>query len=83
MKLKTVITVFLFASSPLVSMACDICGCGIGNNYIGILPEFNSKIIGVRYRSNNLWTDIGANGAHTYLTPEERYQTTELWGAWN
>ena len=83
MKLKTVITVFLFASSPLVSMACDICGCGIGNNYIGILPEFNSKIIGVRYRSNNLWTDIGANGAHTYLTTEERYQTTELWGAWN
>jgi hypothetical protein len=64
------------------SMACDICGCGAGSYYVGILPEFSKKIIGVRYRYNTLRTHIGAGGVTTYLTTEEMYRTTELWGGW-
>jgi hypothetical protein len=63
-------------------MACDICGCGAGSYYVGILPEFSKKIIGVRYRYNTLRTHIGAGGVTTYLTTEEMYRTTELWGGW-
>lgn len=63
--------------------ACDICGCGVGGYYIGILPEFHKHIFGLRYRFNSLKTHIGAGGSSTYLTTAERYNTVELWGAWN
>ncbi|MEP7259425.1 MAG: transporter, partial [Flavitalea sp.] len=57
------------------SMACDICGCGVGNSYIGILPDFNKRIIGLRYRYNSIFTHVGIGGASTYLTTDERYRT--------
>ena len=50
--------------------ACDICGCGVGGNYIGILPEFNQHVFGLRYRLNSLTTHIGTGGSTTYLTTE-------------
>lgn len=62
--------------------ACDICGCGVGSYYIGILPEFSKKIVGIRYRYNTLRTHIGAGGQTTYLTTTETYQTAEVWGGW-
>ncbi len=73
------ITAILIAQS---GFACDICGCGVGGYYIGILPEFSQKIMGVRYRYNNLLTHIGANGQTSYLTTDETYRTAELWGGW-
>jgi hypothetical protein len=65
------------------SWSCDICGCGVGSYYIGILPDFNKKIIGLRYRYSQMRSHIGINGSTTYLTTNEQYQTVELWGAWN
>jgi hypothetical protein len=62
--------------------ACDICGCGAGNNYIGILPDFYKHIVGVRYRYNQLRTHIGADGGNTYLTTSEKFNIAELWGGW-
>jgi len=73
----------LLLLSPFTSMACDICGCGVGNNYIGILPEFNKKIIGLRYRYSSMFTHVGVDGTFTYLTTKEKYNTVELWGGWN
>lgn len=63
--------------------ACDICGCGVGGSYIGLLPEFHSKIFGLRYRYNSLRTHIGVGGTTSYLTTNETYRTMELWGGWN
>lgn len=63
--------------------ACDICGCGVGGYYIGILPDFYKHILGLRYRYNSILTHIGASGSTTYLTTHEYYKTTELWGGWN
>lgn len=80
-KLLFIVLAFL----GLVNMrlqACDICGCGAGSYYIGILPEFNSKIVGLRYRSSNLLTHLGPSGNRTYLTTDEQYQTTEVWAGW-
>jgi len=62
--------------------ACDICGCGAGSNYIGILPDFNARIIGLRYRNNNIQTHLGPGGTVSYLTTDESYHTLELWGGW-
>lgn len=65
------------------TMACDICGCGAGSNYLGILPDFNAKIIGLRFRNSGIRTHVGTDGQNTYLTTLEYYNTFELWGGWN
>ncbi len=77
----SVLIILLCCCTPVT--ACDICGCGAGSTYIGILPEFNKKTIGLRYRFNSLTTHIGAGGQSSYLTTDERFHTTELWGGWN
>ena len=72
--------IIFMLSAPVA--ACDICGCGAGNNYIGIQPDFYKRIIGIRYRYNSLHSHIGVNGASTYLTTHEKYKIAELWGGW-
>ena len=68
---------------PVAARACDICGCGVGNDYIGILPEFHKHIFGVRYRHNTLFTHMGVGGQNTYLTTKESYNTVAAWGGCN
>lgn len=80
---KYIIVIAVILAIPVFSAACDICGCGVGNNYIGILPDFYKKIFGFRYRYNSLLTHVGAGGASTYLTTNETYRTVELWGGYN
>lgn len=81
MKKFICISVIIFLLSATAA-ACDICGCGAGNNYIGILPDFYKHIAGIRYRYNSLHSHIGVNGASTYLTTHEKYKIAELWGGW-
>lgn len=81
--IKKIILVFIVAASFTKGKACEICGCGVGGNYIGILPEFRKHILGFRYRFNSLRTHIGTGGNTTYLTSEEKYNTVDLWGGWN
>ncbi|MBW8687379.1 transporter [Chitinophaga rhizophila] len=63
--------------------ACDICGCGVGSYYIGILPEFRKRFAGIRYQYKTLRSHLGPGGTTSYLTTDETYQTAELWGGWN
>jgi hypothetical protein len=63
--------------------ACDICGCGVGTQYIGILPDFRKQILGLRYRYSKLWSHLGNGGSYTYLTTAEQYSSVELWAGWN
>lgn len=81
--MKKIFLVILVSFFFAESYACDICGCGVGGNYIGILPDFYKHIFGLRYRYNSLRSHIGAGGSTTYLTSNERYHTAELWGGWN
>lgn len=66
-----------------VVSACDICGCGVGNGYIGILPDFHKRILGVRYRYSGMLTHVGVGGTTTYLTTKESFNIVEAWGGWN
>ncbi|MEX6688205.1 transporter [Danxiaibacter flavus] len=82
--MKKIILFILSVIGMLVEVrACDICGCGVGNSYIGILPEFNKHIFGIRYRYNSLLTHVGVDGTTTYLTTDETYRTAEAWGGWD
>ncbi|MEO6232749.1 MAG: transporter [Ferruginibacter sp.] len=80
---KYILILLLTTSVPLVTMACDICGCGVGNSYIGILPDFHKHIFGLRYRYNSMYTHIGVGGSFSYLTTRETYHTMEAWSGWN
>lgn len=81
--MKKIALIFFISFCFTKAIACDICGCGVGGNYIGILPEFHKHIVGIRYRFNSLKTHLGIGGAPTYLTTAETYQTAEWWGGWS
>lgn len=63
--------------------ACDICGCGVGSYYLGLLPEFNKRFAGMRYQHKTISTHLGPNGEPTPISADETYQSAELWGGVN
>lgn len=81
--MKKYTLLFLLTLLSLPGLACDICGCGVGSYYIGILPEYNKRFIGLRYQHKTLLTHLGPFGERTPITSDETYLTAELWGGWN
>lgn len=76
------LAVCLFAAMYEVR-ACDICGCGVGSYYIGLLPDFKKRFGGIRYQYKTLRSHLGPGGTTSYLTTDETYQAAEVWGGWN
>ena len=79
---KLVLSFIILVFGIIELSACDVCGCGNNGNYIGILPEFQKRLLGLRYRSNSLRTHLGQNGRDTYLTTQEVYNTLEVWSSY-
>ncbi|NUO02936.1 MAG: hypothetical protein HUU01_20195 [Saprospiraceae bacterium] len=63
-------------------LACDVCGCSIGGQYLGILPQFNSHMAGLRYKYRSFVTNHPASllENHGPERSEEYFHTAELWG---
>ena len=57
--------------------ACPICGCGSGNLYMGLLPEFKYHFIGLRYHYTQYHTQLVSDPSQ-YST--NYYNSVELWG---
>jgi len=83
MNRKYIVLLLFVMGFGSVAKACDICGCGVGSYYLGILPEYNKRFIGLRYQYKTLTTHLGPSGDRSPLTADETYQSTELWGGWN
>lgn len=72
-------TLSIFTGNHL--KGCDVCGCSVGGNSMGILPQFQNNFVGLRhhfraYDSKHLTLFPG----EIPLKTVEKFYTTELWG---
>lgn len=78
--MKKLFIITILVLSGAVSFACEICGCGGGNFYLGLLPGFRSKFIGARYHYMSYNTQLKSDAtqySHNF------YNTAEIWGGIN
>lgn len=78
MKTKIYITVILFTISFSDLLACNVCGCGVGNYHYGILPQFQKNFVGLRYRYRSYLSHL--EDGHMAHHSSETFQSAELWG---
>ena len=78
--LSALLSIILGLSS-LSIMACDICGCAAGTNYLGVLPQFDRNLVGMRFQySRALHPDGNYNNVDlSSVVFEDKYFLTEAW----
>lgn len=74
------IAVALLAMLPAAS-ACDVCGCSIGGNYFGILPQFHRHFVGLRWSEQSFQSAHSRSAAEAgRFDSEESFRTVDLLG---
>jgi len=74
------LTVALLAFGSVAS-ACDVCGCSIGGNYFGILPQFHRHFVGLRYSEQSFRSAHNRNAAQLgNFDSEEQFRTVDVLG---
>jgi hypothetical protein len=57
--------------------ACDLCGCGVGFYYLGMLPEWNKHFVGIRYRNATYDSHLGMG--RLFETQENFHTIETMW----
>lgn len=70
----------IICATNFQAKACDVCGCGAGNINLGIIPQWDKSIVGLRYRTlafdSHIFPDIYSQRFRT----REDFTLAELWG---
>ncbi|MES2519871.1 MAG: hypothetical protein V4585_17270 [Bacteroidota bacterium] len=69
-----VFLIYLFLDNQK-TFACDLCGCGNGGSFWGIMPQSHKSFFGVRYGYRSYDTHLNLLGSQTH----EDFWKTELW----
>lgn len=83
--MKKIALSFVALFITLFSVACPICGCGVGGFYIGLLPTYNGKFVGVRYEYSHYETRLRNDPrqfSHDYYKLAEWYGGIALGTKW-
>ena len=67
---------FIFVSLAFFSNACPFCGCGGGNLYMGLYPDYQQQFFGLRYNYSRFHTVL-ANDATQFS--HNTYNSVEFW----
>ncbi len=74
------LTVALLAFGSVAS-ACDVCGCSIGGNYFGILPQFHRHFVGIRHSEQSFRSAHSLNAARSgNFDSDEDFRTVDVLG---
>jgi hypothetical protein len=64
--------------------ACTVCGSSSGNQYLGILPQFNKHFVGLQYQRREFKSlHPGHEANEPSSTSKEDYSTVQAWGRFN
>lgn len=67
-------------SLPKHPQACDICGCGIAGGYLGVLPQFQKNLIGLRYFQSSFHHPATLlNTTDGQFLKTDFYHSADLW----
>jgi hypothetical protein len=77
--MKKITLTIIVLSITLSTFACPFCGCGVGNFYLGLMPDFQKKFIGLRYQYLPYQTHVNGDGEEVEFS-KDYYHTVELWG---
>lgn len=77
--MKKIILVFLLVVASIFAQysafSCDLCGCAVGNFYMGVMPQFQKNFIGLRYRSSTYNSHVGLG---KLFETQEAFQSAEI-----
>lgn len=59
---------------------CDVCGCGLSNNYMGIMPQYRSNSLGLRYSFSQTQSKHLPSLFEPQTSSKETFQSMELLG---
>ncbi|MCX8149806.1 hypothetical protein [Thermaurantimonas aggregans] len=82
MKLPKNLISLLIALSlvPRNQQACDICGCGVGGGYLGVLPQFQKNLMGLRYFQSSFHHPATLlNTTDGQYLKTDLYHSADLW----
>ncbi len=70
-----ILSFFIMLTNPTTMLACEVCGCGNGGSFFGILPQSHKGFIGLRYGYKSYDSHLSS----VNLKAQEDFWKTELW----
>lgn len=62
------------------AQACDVCGCQVSTQGIGLLPQFSGHFAGIQYLQSRTRSDYPSLFGKANETGRQDYTTLQLWG---